>query len=370
MSKPESTRERTEDVRARYEEGVDRAVPRRRFLIYGAGSLVLAGLGGVMVRSVRQSNRVRRENPFALDLSPHFKLDPALVRYERVARFSCSEPDARRLAIDGEGRLHVAAGRHVVTLSSDGALLDDLAFDEPVRCVAVAGDGIRYVGFADHVEVFRAGEQRVGTWERIEGRPFLSGLAVDVTTLYAADSGNRLIWKYDRSGRLLGQIGERDAGRNVAGLVVPSPWLDVAIGPDGLLRVNNPGRHRVEVYTVTGDLEFYWGRAAVSVDGFCGCCNPVGLDVLPDGRTVTFEKGLPRVKVFGASGEFESVVAGPEAFADVSGEGVGGSPDPASIGGLDGAVDAAGRIHVVNRSRGDVHVFESRDVLRSGAAAT
>jgi hypothetical protein len=287
-----------------------------------------------------------------------------------VARFSCPEPDARRLAIDADGRLHVAAGRHVVTLSPDGAPLGDLAFDEPVRCVAVAGDGIRYVGFASHVEAFDAADQRVAVWERLAGRPFLSALAVGATTLFAADSGNRLVWRFDRSGRLLGRTGERDAGRNVAGLVVPSPWLDVATAPDGLLRVNNPGRHRVEVYTATGDLEFYWGRAAAAIDGFCGCCNPVALDVLPDGRTVTFEKGLPRVKVFSATGELESVVAGPEAFAGVAGEGLGGSPDPASIGGLDGAVDAAGRIHVLNRSRGDLHVFESRDVSMSRAAGT
>jgi hypothetical protein len=59
---------------------------------------------------------------------------------------------------------------------------------------------------------------------------------------------------------------------------VPSACLDVEIAPDGLLRVNNPGRHRVETYTFDGDLELFWGRPSAAIDGFCGCCNPVNLD--------------------------------------------------------------------------------------------
>ena len=89
------------------------------------------------------------------------------------------------------------------------------------------------------------------------------------------------------------------------------------MGRDGLLRVNNPGRHSVEVYSAKGDLESSWGKATATLStAFCGCCNPVGVALLADGRCVTCEKGLPRVKVYSAQGVFESVVAGPESFPE------------------------------------------------------
>lgn len=97
--------------------------------------------------------------------------------------------------------------------------------------------------------------------------------------------------------------------------VVPSPYFPIAMGPDGLLRVSNPGAHRVEAFTLDGHLELAWGKPSERIEGFCGCCNPAHLAVLPDGRIVTAEKGIPRVKVYSAEGTFEGVVAGPESLS-------------------------------------------------------
>ena len=98
-------------------------------------------------------------------------------------------------------------------------------------------------------------------------------------------------------------------------MICPSPYLDVAVAPDGLLRVANPGMHRVEAYTFDGHHELTWGKAGSAIGEFCGCCGPSHIAVLPDGRVVTAEKGIPRVKVYTAAGQFECVVAGPEILA-------------------------------------------------------
>ncbi|MBM3243119.1 hypothetical protein FJZ31_43220, partial [Candidatus Poribacteria bacterium] len=50
------------------------------------------------------------------------------------------------------------------------------------------------------------------------------------------------------------------------------------------------------------------GYLSMDIDGFCGCCNPVNFAMLPDGRFVTCEKGLPRVKIYDADGTFSGVV--------------------------------------------------------------
>ena len=83
---------------------------------------------------------------------------------------------------------------------------------------------------------------------------------------------------------------------------------------NGLVHVVNPGRHRIESY-LDGHFEGFWGKPENSAEGFCGCCNPVALAMLPDQRFITAEKFIPRVKVYSADGKFVGVVAGAEVFA-------------------------------------------------------
>jgi hypothetical protein len=74
---------------------------------------------------------------------------------------------------------------------------------------------------------------------------------------------------------------------------------------------STPGARRIEAFTLDGDLLGHWGEASSRIEGFFGCCNPSHLAVLADGRFVTSEKGVPRVKIYSAQGEFESVIAAP-----------------------------------------------------------
>jgi hypothetical protein len=172
-----------------------------------------------------------------------------------------------------------------------------------------------------------------------------------------ADAGNRLVLRYDLSGRLAGRIGQKNHDRGVPGLVVPSPYLDVKMGADGWLRVNNFGRHLVEVYDPAGDRKSSWGKPGAAIEGFFGCCNPVGLAVLPDGRCVTCEKGLPRVKIYSAGGALDSVVAGPDAFPQNA---KAADESHCTRGGLDAAVDSHGRIYVLDLIGEEVRVMRAK----------
>ena len=76
---------------------------------------------------------------------------------------------------------------------------------------------------------------------------------------------------------------------------------------------------------------------------FFGCCNPAQLAVLPDGRFVTAEKGIPRVKIYARDGSFQTVVAGPSQLTDT----------PADL-----AADRHGRVLVLDGRAAKVRVFE------------
>ena len=144
---------------------------------------------------------------------------------------------------------------------------------------------------------------------------------------------------------MLGKIGEPDESRNFVGFGIPSPYFDVAVGPQGLLHVVNPGLLRIEAYTFAGKWVSQWGEASSKVDGFNGCCNPSHFAFLSDGRFVTAEKGTSRVKVSSRKGELQCVVAGPQTVPKL----------PADI-----CVDGHDRVLILDAARRGVRVFEYR----------
>ncbi len=108
---------------------------------------------------------------------------------------------------------------------------------------------------------------------------------------------------------------------------------------------------------IEGDFEFSWGHRSVEIDGFCGCCNPVNIAVLPGGGFVTCEKGLVRVKIYNSDGEFQNVVAGPAQLVRDGDVRVCDLPEECQSGGFDVAIDRAGRVYVLDTIKNVVRVF-------------
>jgi hypothetical protein len=219
--------------------------------------------------------------------------------------------------------------------------------------VAVGGEdhampGRIYVGMKDRVEVFDPQGKRLTAWKTLGKKASITSIAAAEDDIFVADAGNRVVWRFDTSGKMLGRIGDADKLRNIPGFTITSNYFDLALSPDGLLRVVNPRALRIEAYTYDGDLEAFWGEMSQGIDGFFGCCNPVHLAVLSDGRFVTAEKGFARVKVYGSGGKFECVVAGPEQLklrgADVV---------------ADVAVDAEDRVLILDPSTKSIRIFET-----------
>jgi hypothetical protein len=98
----------------------------------------------------------------------------------------------------------------------------------------------------------------------------------------------------------------------------------------------------------------------VGIEGFSGCCNPVSLAVLPDGGFVTCEKGLIRVKVYNAEGEFVGVVAGPDELGRTEIMRVCDTPEQCGQQSFDAAVDAAGRIYILDTLNHTIRIFEKK----------
>ena len=148
-------------------------------------------------------------------------------------------------------------------------------------------------------------------------------------SLFAADTGKLCIYRFNANGELELMF-RHDSVHfflepkgtfygSLPGFVVYASPITMTFSPaDGLLYIANPGRHRVDVFTQDGlyQPELGWGEPSGSLSGFVGCCNPIGLAALDDGRILTVEKAISRIKIF-REGKLDCVVAGPGILEEV-----------------------------------------------------
>ncbi len=290
----------------------------------------------------------------AYDMDRLKKVDPKFIHFEQTAAIPAPHREPRRIHVASNNTIYLAAGAHLSALTRDGRQTLDLATGADIRALTVAQDGTIYVALRDSIAVYDPKGQKLRAWQSPGKKSWFTSIAISGEDLFASDAANRIVWHFDLSGKLRGRIGEKSPVTRAKGFLVPSPYFDLEIGPDNLLWVVNPGHHQIECYSFEGRLQSSWGDPSFGLAGFCGCCNPSYFTRLADGRFVTSEKGLPRIKVYSPEGQFESVVAAPDVFPKYF-----ENPNSNPLG-IDVAADASGRILVADPLQNQIRVFERK----------
>ena len=274
-------------------------------------------------------------------------------RFERVyAQASVlggsASPDQFRQRLAG---IATGAGDHIYVLGDDEIRVFDpllrrvRAWRAPdhATCLAVGPDGRVYVGAPGRVEIFDgAGIQVAGFPTGEKDKP------ADVTAVRAfgadmlvADANARIIRRHGPDGTPRGLIGNQS---KTGSFILPNRSLDIAVDAKGVVYATDTGRHQVTMWALDGTPLGKFGKFGMTApEDFVGCCNPVNLALTPDGKVVTGEKMVARVKVFDPDGTLLAVI-GPEHF------------DPACIH-IYLAVDSKGRILAGDPVRREVKVF-------------
>lgn len=287
------------------------------------------------------------------------KVDPNLILYEELVNpIDTGFVQSHSIALDSMGIIYVAGDKAVRLFDSGGDLLKNIELMDAPRSLTIADDGKIYIGMKDHVEIYDDQGKQLASWQTRGEKALLTSIDVYKNNVFVADAGNRIVLRYDTTGKLINEIGRKDKERDIPGFIIPSPYFDLMVAPDGLLRVINPGLHHIEAYTFEGDLEFWWGEFSPRVQGFCGCCNPVSFAILENENFVTCEKGIIRVKIYDPEGAFLGVVAGPEQLGGPSRICV--LPQECQTGGFDLAVDTEGKIFVLDTIKNIVKIFTKK----------
>ena len=313
-------------------------------------AVIIISMMGILFfgyKAIRENSLRNQNNPFEYNIDRFKESGASLVEYSEINRIPFELPHVYGLAVGPEDNIYVSGDKTILIFSGDGIQQSSISVDEPVHCLAVEKNRDVYVGMSDHVEVYDLDGKKKAEWESQGDEAIFTSIALSEDFVFVADAGNLIVWKFDKTGNLLKKIGEKDENKDIPGFLIPSPYFDVAVDPDGFLWAANTGRHSIENYTMDGGFRTSWGEFSMGIEGFCGCCNPTHFIFLEDGSFVTSEKGIARVKVHNQLGEMVSVVAGPDLFVE-------------GTVGLDLAVDSAQRIFVLDPKQKLVRIFKKK----------
>ncbi len=301
---------------------------------------------------------------FAFNLTDQLHIDPQLIGYRQIGSIDVNMRQLRGIATGPQDKIYVAGDRAIHIFAAAGDPPRVVNFDSSPLCVVVgtqqAESGRLYVGTSDGIKILSDDYQTLAAWPLPDENAVPTSIAVADDEIFLADAANRVVWRLSATGEVIGQIGKPDAQRQIPGFVIPNPYFDIVAGEEGLLYCVNPGKLQISTYSFDGDLGGSWGRAGSSVADFFGCCNPSHIARFADGRFVTSEKGIPRVKVYTTTGQLESVVAGPQQLG-ISEHSVSDPRQSVDETVFDVAVDSRGRVLVLDPQTRTVRIFAPHD---------
>ncbi len=253
------------------------------------------------------------ENPTEYKIDKLRQIDSSLICYKEINHFNSGMSKAKGIAIDENNTIYIAGNKQVLLFNSSGIKTGGFKMDTLAHCLAVDNDQI-YLGAGNRILQYNIAGEQISSWPAFNPKSFITSIALNGNHIYAADAINRRVFKYNKNGNLVWEIGKKDTAKGFEGFVIPSPYFEVAFGAYNDMWAVNPGKHLVQNFSVEGEIQSSWGLTSFSIEGFSGCCNPSHIAILPNGEFVTYEKGLERIKIYDPTGKFRCVVAGPESF--------------------------------------------------------
>ena len=290
------------------------------FLIFLALLIVIV----IAANYINSKPNKAKQNPYEYNVDEFKKVDPGLITYKEVRQIKIDIGEKGGIA-SANKLIYLASGKSVKSLTPEGKVETEFSIEENPYIIVVKDNQV-VVGYKKYFVAYSLAGKKQFQSEVINDSTVITSVAIWNDKIVVADAGKRRVYLYNQNQKLKEFEGISGA-KNLHGFVIPSPYFDIAVNPKNELWVANTGMHALQQYDENGNLVNSWEKVSLEIEGFSGCCNPAHFTFLPDGRFVTSEKGMPRIKIYKPNGEFESVVAAPDKFNDN-----GHAPEVACIG--------------------------------------
>ena len=283
--------------------------------------LCVLGTAGILLFLHQKDQWNRTAEQTRIDLR---HIPPELIGYRQTAVFATpvpGMPTSFALLNDSTFVVGSADPTMLSLFDETGALLRTIKLPDTPLAIACGTPNTLFTGkivvaFPRVSAVYDTEGNRETSWEQ-PGQEYRS-LALTPTHVFAVCSRNRIAHRFDATGKyknMFGNLNHPNRYLGFDGFIVFAAPITMTFSPKSdLLYIANPGKHRVDVFTQDGTYQpkLGWGEPSGKLEGFAACCNPIGLAVLEDGRILTVEKGISRIKIYRTDGTLDTVVAGPD----------------------------------------------------------
>ncbi len=319
----------------------------KKSVIYIFLSLIVVIILVIVIGDFRSTRPDRMSgNPYKLNMDRITSVDPELITYQETKNYQINARQAGGIAVAGE-KIYLVADTFLQVFDHAGKQVLKVSLAEPAGCLEVGLQGDIFVGYRSAIALYSATGEEKWRSDPLDERAVITALALKDGTIFAADAGNRAVHRFSSDGKYVDSFEGKTKIEGNHGFIVPSPYFDLGVNPEGELWVVNPGKHALENYTDEGSLRSFLENISPEIDGFSGCCNPAHIDIMADGSFLTSEKGVVRIKIHKPSGELSTVVAAPDKFKEE-----GEAPDV--------AVDEDGIVYALDYDRNMIRIFEPK----------
>ena len=288
---------------------------KNKGIIVGIISLVLLVI--VLVAIDFSSTRLdkRPDNPYKYE-TDHLKRVPEnLIRYQETRQLRLKADSLKSIAYH-DSKIFLVADDLLRIIHKKGNVLKSIPLDNEARAIHIPDASMLIIGYPNFFSLYdHQGEKQVHS-TRLNEKALITSIAKIGDKIFTADAGNRKVVVFNTEGEKLYDFEGISGSSALHGFIIPSPCFDLAVNQNKELWVVNPGLHALQHYSENGNLENYWDKPSMKIEGFSGCCNPAHFTFLPNGNFITSEKGLVRIKEYSPQGELLSVVAPPGKFTD------------------------------------------------------
>lgn len=255
----------------------------------------------------------RPANPFAFDVSEYEEVSADLLSHREVRQISIPGATAKGIAAFND-QIYLLFDDQLRIVTARGEEVTSFAIRQHPGCFTVSPHREIIIAFENHLRSYSQDGEILFESEALPEGASLTSLTCANEYIFAADAGGRQVLVFTHELELTHAFKGESGVSELHGFILPSAHFDLAVNQEGELWAVNPGLHVLQLYGYDGRFRRQWGKPSFANEGFSGCCNPYYIAFYPDGRMVTSEKGMVRIKVYKESGELESVAAPPGAF--------------------------------------------------------
>jgi len=277
------------------------------FLIF----LALVIVAVIALNYISSKPRKAKQNPYEYNVDEFKKVDPELISHKESKQLKVTLDDHAGIATSN-GNIYLASNQKLTVISPEGSKINEFPISPDARALAVNPYKIA-VAYKQTIVTYNHLGEMLSTTKVLSDSSVFASIAFWNDKIMVTDAGKRRIYGFEGTELVL-EIEGVSGAKNLHGFIVPSPYFELAVNAGNEFWCTNPGMHALQQYNEKGDLISAWDKSSMEIDGFTGCCNPAQFTTLPDGRFVTSEKGMPRIKIYAKTGELESVVAAPDKF--------------------------------------------------------